>query len=142
MTIGLVMKLLKTVKNSKCIHSSLTFLKAFLTLGHIGVFAWPMLSTGPYVWHPCYRQKKCQDNLVSKNWYFIFKYQLSAVNLFFFALQALEEESTSHLKIVSGISRVSPARSALFRLLVLGFSLMATESYAVTATPAFRAFIS
>lgn len=56
--------------------------------------------------------------------------------------QALEEESTSHLKIVSGISRVSPARSALFRLLVLGFSLMATESYAVTATPAYRAFIS
>lgn len=38
-----------------------------------------MLSTGPYVWQPCYRQNKCQDNLVSKNWYFIFKYQLSAI---------------------------------------------------------------
>lgn len=56
--------------------------------------------------------------------------------------QASEEESTSHLKIGSGISRASPARSALFRLLVLAFSPMVTESYAATATAAYRAIIS
>ncbi|MEQ2191549.1 hypothetical protein XENOCAPTIV_030271 [Xenoophorus captivus] len=54
-------------------------------------------------------------------------------------LQVLEEESTSHLKIVSGISRASPAPSAPSRSWVLAFSQMVTESCAVNATATYKA---
>lgn len=63
-------------------------------------------------------------------------------NLYFIVLisQALEEESTSHLKIGSGISHALPAPSALLHWWALAFSLMATGSCAVTVTAIYRAF--
>lgn len=64
-------------------------------------------------------------------------------NLYFVVLlsQALEEESTSHLKIVSGISHALPAPSALLPWWALAFSLMVTGSCAVTVTAIYRAVV-
>lgn len=53
--------------------------------------------------------------------------------------QVLEEGSTSHLRIASGISHASPAPSALLRWWAPAFSLMVTGSCAATATAAYRA---
>lgn len=55
--------------------------------------------------------------------------------------QVSEEESTSHLRNASGISRASPALSALFHWWVLVSSLMVKESCAATATATYRAAI-
>lgn len=57
---------------------------------------------------------------------------------FYFLSKVLEVESTSHLRIASGISHVSPAPSALFHWWVPAFSLTVTGSYAVIATTTYK----
>ena len=52
--------------------------------------------------------------------------------------QVSEEESTSHLKIASGISHASPALSALFHWWAPVSSLMVKGSCAATATATYR----